>query len=535
MDYYFQIERIDILSGVISDTLHTALNGMMRKDVVPYLENYLKQHEETLNNVDRDEIAKIISKSGEFAENGDGAIESDYSLFNTFYQKQPDLLHYKSDLVTFVLNPVIHYQQTVESGNIKQNLFYNAKGIEARGLLGKRVGFYTLFTDNQERGPIHHQNYIRANQAVPGITYYKDFKISKPGLAQDYLYAVGYVDADIIKNTVNVTFGTDKFHIGDGYRSLFLSDFGANYTFLKLNTRFGKFNYQNLFMELTPQYFRGADQYISRKYAAMHHLSVNVSKWLNVGLFEAIIFKRKDHFDFRYMNPIILYRSVEQTNGSPDNALLGFNFKINTGVKALLYGQVMLDEFNFSQIKANNGWWANKYAAQLGIKFADPFGVKNLLIQAEGNLVRPYTYSYYDSVADYSNYNQPLAHPYGSNFIEADLIINYKPFKKTYLTWKTFYNRQGRDTLSNTSFGGNIFKDYNQRNDDTGIRMFNGAVTDVIYSNLNLSYEIRDNLYFDLGGTFRYEKASHIANTTWNSIQVYSGLRLNALRKQYDY
>ncbi|MBK9301070.1 MAG: hypothetical protein IPN14_10800 [Bacteroidetes bacterium] len=49
----------------------------------------------------------------------------------------------------------------------------------------------------------------------------KIFKISKPGLAQDYLYAVGYVDADIIKNTVNVTFGTDKFHIGDGYRSLF--------------------------------------------------------------------------------------------------------------------------------------------------------------------------------------------------------------------------------------------------------------------------------------------------------------------------
>lgn len=91
-------------------------------------------------------------------------------------------------------------------------------------------------------------------------------------------------------------------------------------------------------MELTPQYFRGADQYLSRKYAAMHHLSVNVSKWLNVGLFEAIIFKRKDHFDFRYMNPIILYRSVEQTNGSPDNALLGFNFKINTGAKALLYG-----------------------------------------------------------------------------------------------------------------------------------------------------------------------------------------------------
>lgn len=535
MDYYFQIDRLDILSGHVSDSLHTALNGMTRKDAVYFLEDYLKQHEETLNSIERAEISRIISKNGEWAENGDGAIESEYPLFRAIYERQPDFLHYNSKNVTFILNPVIHYQQSAESGNLKQNLFFNSKGIEARGLLGKRVGFYTIFTDNQERGPMHHQNYVRANQAVPGMTYFKDFKTTKPGYAQDYLYAAGYVDAEVVKDVVNVTFGTDKFHIGDGYRSLFLSDFGSNYTFLKLNTRFWKFNYQNLYMELTPQYARGGDRYLPRKYATMHHLSVNATKWLNVGLFEAVMFSRKDHFDFRYMNPIILYRSVEQTNGSPDNVLLGLNFKINTGLKAVVYGQVMLDEFSFSQIKANNGWWANKYGAQLGIKFADMFGVKNLLVQAEGNLVRPFMYSYYDSVVDYSNYNQPLAHPYGANFAELDLIINYKPSKNTYITWKTFFNRQGRDTLSGTSFGGNIFKSYNDRNDSYGIRMFNGAKSDVLYTNLNLSYEIRDNLYFDIGGVYRYEKASHPANPTWNSIQVYTGLRLNSLRKQYDY
>ncbi|MCC7030393.1 MAG: hypothetical protein IT257_08810 [Chitinophagaceae bacterium] len=535
MDYYFQIERMDILSGQVSDTLHTALNGFSRKDAVQFVENYGKQSDETLNTTEREEGAKIVSKSGEWAENGDGAIESEYSLFNTFYERESDFLHYKSDLVTFVLNPVIYYQQTAESGNLKQNLFYNSKGIEARGLLGKRIGFYTIFTDNQERGPLHHQQYVSSHQAVPGITYYKDFKIGKPGLAQDYLYAAGYVDAEVLRNTVNVTFGTDKFQIGDGYRSLFLSDFGSNYTFLKINTRFGKFNYQNLYMELTPQYFRGGDRLLPRKYATMHHLSVNAFKWLNIGLFEAIAFGRKDHFDFRYLNPIILYRSVEQTNGSPDNALLGFNFKINTGVKAVIYGQAILDEFNFKEIKAGNGWWANKYGLQLGIKFADMFGIKNLLVQAEGNLVRPFTYSFRDSVADYSNYNQPLAHPYGANFMEADFIVHYKPFRKTYLTWKTFYNRQGRDTLSTVSFGGDIFKSYNRKNADYGISMFNGSVSDVLYTNLNLSYEIRDNLYFDLGGGFRYEHSDHPANPSRNSVQVYTGLRLNALRKQYDY
>lgn len=535
MDYYFQIDRQDILSGRVSDTLFTSLNGMTRKDVVHYLENFVKQHEDSLNQIEGAEITKIISKNGEWAENGDGAIESEYSLFNTIYERQPDFLHYKSEQVTFILNPIIHYQQSVETGNLKQNLFFNSKGIEARGLLGKRVGFYTVFTDNQERGPLHHQNYVASHQAVPGITYYKDFKIAKPGLAQDYLFAAGYVDCDVVKNIVNVSFGTDKFHIGDGYRSLFLSDFGSNYTFLKLNTRFGKFNYQNLYLELTPQYFRGGDRLLPRKYATMHHLSINVRRWLNVGLFEAITFSRKDHFDFSYLNPIILYRSVEQTNGSPDNALLGLNFKINTGVKAVIYGQVVLDEFSFSHLKSNDGWWGNKYGLQMGLKFADPFGVKNLWIQLEGNLVRPFTYSYFDSVADYSHYNQPLAHPYGSNFIEADLIIQYKPFKNTYLSWKTFFNRQGRDTMSNTSFGGNIFKSYINRNADLGIPLFNGAPSDVFYSNLNLSYEIRDNLFFDLGATFRKEVGSHPSNPTWQSFQVYSGFRLNSLRKQYDY
>ncbi len=50
-----------------------------------------------------------------------------------------------------------------------------------------------------------------------------------------------------------------------------------------------------------PEYFYGTDAAIykngdtllDRKYAAMHHLSMNVTKWLNIGLFEGVIFGRK--------------------------------------------------------------------------------------------------------------------------------------------------------------------------------------------------------------------------------------------------
>ena len=64
---------------------------------------------------------------------------------------------------------------------------------------------------------------------------------------------------------IDVAFGYDKNFIGNGYRSLFLSDFGNNNLFLKLNTRIWKFNYQNLFMELHNADMPGGDKLIGKK------------------------------------------------------------------------------------------------------------------------------------------------------------------------------------------------------------------------------------------------------------------------------
>lgn len=534
MDDTYLIDRIDILCNRVSDSFHTTLNPYSRKDAVELLEQYKATHTGSLSKSELDDIDEFIAKNSEWASDGDGAQDSKNPIFNTFYKKKSDFIHYNKGGNSFILNPILYYQQMAEKGNTSQNIFFNSRGLEARGTLLKKVSFYTNFTDNQERGPLHHQNYVVRNSAVPGANFYKDFKIGKPGVANDYLLATGYLDAELLKNSINVTFGHDKFHLGDGYRSLFLSDFGSNYLFLKLNTRIWKLNYQNLFMEITPQFARRSEVLYPKKYAAMHHLSINPTKWLNIGLFESIIFGRKDHFDFQYMNPIILYRSIEQMNGSPDNALLGINFKINTAAKAVVYGQMMLDEFKFSELKAGNGWWANKYAFQLGVKATDILNVKTLFAQAEINMVRPFMYSR-DSISNYSHYNQALAHPYGANFLEANLQVKYKPTQNLYLSLKTFYNKQGRDTMSNIAFGGNILAPYTSRNSEYGIRLYNGYPSEVIFANLNASYELKQNLYIDLGGNYRYEKATHPSNPTFSSTQIYLGLRLNAIRKQYDY
>ena len=101
-----------------------------------------------------------------------------------------------------------------------------------------------------------------------------------------------------------------------------------------------------------------------------------------------------DHFRLDYLNPVIFYRAIEQQNGSSDNVILGLDVKWNAARKLSFYGQFILDEFVLDHIMDGDGWWANKFAIQGGAKYIDAFGVPNLDLQGEVNIVRPYTYSH---------------------------------------------------------------------------------------------------------------------------------------------
>ena len=144
-----------------------------------------------------------------------------------------------------------------KESNNDETIFYNKRGVTARGVIANRIGFSTTITDNQERGPLFFQSRVNNFHAVPGVGFYKTFKTT----GYDYFDARGYVTFNATKY-IDFQFGYDKNFIGDGYRSLFLSDFGDSYLFLKINTKIWKFNYQNLFMELMPEFVKNGDNLI---------------------------------------------------------------------------------------------------------------------------------------------------------------------------------------------------------------------------------------------------------------------------------
>lgn len=490
-------------------------------------DKFKEWNSQALTPVDEYNLNSFLMNNSEWVTGSRASFLSKKPVLKSFYKTKANFLEVKTDDFFLAVNPVFQYVQGVETGYNK-SIFLNSKGAIARGTIGKKIGFSTYITDNQERGPQFFQQNVNLYRAVPGVGFYKSFKTT----ATDYFDARGYITVKA-GGAVDVQFGYDKNFIGNGYRSLLLSDWGNSYLFLKLNTRIWKLNYQNIFMELMPQFKKVGDTLLDRKYAAMHHLSMNVTKWLNIGLFEGVMFGRKNRFDFQYLNPIIFYRHIEGTVGSPDNAVAGIDFKANVAHRAQVYGQFLLDEFILSEIRNNPTSWVNKWGLQLGVKYIDAFGVSNLDIQVETNRVRPFTYTHNDTISNYTHYNQPLAHPLGANFQEVLGIIRYQPAPKWHLYMHAIYYNQGLDSASR-NFGANIFRDYTTRTQNNGFKIGSGNKATVLNTFLQVSYEFRENIFFEVSGLYRHFKTTNIpvASTT---TMFTGGVRINMFNRRYDF
>ncbi len=542
-DIHF-VERLEIKQQTNTDLNFSTLRPFNRKAVVRQAEfldsarlgyadstgvdKYKEWTDLDLTPVDEYNLHSFLMNNTEWVTGPREDFMSRKPILKSFYKTKTNFLEVKNNDFFLALNPILQFQQGFESGYNK-SIFLNSRGVSVRGLIGKKVGFAAFITENQERGPQFYQQQVTKFKAVPGVGFYKPFKTN----GYDYFDARGYITFAAVKNYIDVQFGYDKNFIGNGYRSLFLSDWGNSNLFLKINTKIWKFNYQNLFMELMPQFKKSGDTLLDRKYAAMHHLSMNVTKWLNVGLFEGVIFGRKNRFDFQYLNPIIFYRHIEGTVGSPDNAVAGLDFKANVAHRVQLYGQLLLDEFILSEVKNNPTSWVNKWGIQAGVKYIDAFGIRNLDIQIETNRVRPFTYSHNDTIANYTHYNQPLAHPLGANFQEVLAIVNFQPTPKWYITAKAIYYYQGLDSAGK-NFGSNPFKNYVTRSGNAGFNIGSGNRATVLNSIVQVSYEWKENLYLDLSFQYRNYKLANIAGQTNTSVLT-AGVRLNMFKRDHDF
>jgi len=422
------------------------------------------------------------------------------------------LIEVKDDDYTFYADFLPDFQIGRDFAGGGRTTWLNTRGAQAGVTIQDKFSLYLNFFENQGVFPDYVDQYVFTNAVMPGQGYGKSMPDNPR--KKDWMYGSA-VASYTVNDYLNVTLAYDKNFIGDGYRSLLLSDASSNYTALKLTGKLGNVQYMSMWAYmLDPMHPRSLDS-MSRagdnwKWGAFQYLDWNVTNRFSVGLFQSVVWGARNAagrrgFDFNYLNPIIFMRPTELTNtSSPDKMHLGLNTKYKALRNLTVYGQFLLGEFTAKEFFSGNGHVNNKWAAQFGFRGFDAFGIKDLNFLAEYNTARPYTYSHFDPVSNYSNYGQSLAHPWGANFRELVGILNYS-YNRFDFSFQGTWGQYGTDPDSITNYGGDIFKSYSTHLQVYDNRIAQGVRNNLLYADGRISYLFNPkyNLRVEAGAIYR--------------------------------
>lgn len=360
--------------------------------------------------------------------------------------------------------------------------------------------------------------------------------LSRNDKSYHYLFINGNISYQPLKY-INFQVGKGKNFWGEGYRSLFLSDNSNSYPYFKTTVDIWKFKYIWMVSALNDVDTEKNTNDLFSKLQFSHYLSWNATRWLNFNFFESIISNPVDsmgvrYFNVNYLNPVIFFRPVEFSGGSADNAIMGIGLKLKILRKYHLYSQLLIDEFVLSEIKSNNGWWGNKYGIQAGVKMFNLLNIKNLMFLAEFNLIRPYTYSYSNSIQNYGNHKQALAHPSGANLKEGVVLLHYH-YKRFSSQIKGIYQINGIDSDS-VNYGKDIYKPYTSRLDDYGHYTTQGLLTKYLHLEFKGGWLINPKHFTQLQFVISTQQTNNSKKNT-NTILFFLGIKSLIFNENMDF
>jgi hypothetical protein len=448
------------------------------------------------------------------------------ALFNTH------LADIKHKEYTFYLDYLPDLQLGREFDN-KKTTYLNTRAYQLSATIGSNFFMYTSGYENQGSFANYENAYINKTGMVPGQAYGRNTTYST---SDDWAYVTTLIGYRFNKS-VTLVMGEDKTFIGDGYRSVLLSDYASAYPLLRLTVNIGKnIQYMAMWAYLEDQNAVQLDTSANyrnyrRKWGAFHYVDWNITKRASLGFFNALMAEEANNngvghgFDINYVNPVLFSSSLGNANGATDHTLIGFNGKYKIGDKTTVYGQLLLDQ---AISGANN----SKDAWQLGFRGADLFKINGFNYLVEYNTAAPYTYSDQSPIVSYAQLSEPLAHPFGANFKEWLGILNYSLGRFDF-QGQLDYARYGLNT-GNMNYGKDITLANNigipSGNSITG----QGLATTLKYAEGTVSYVLNPkyNLRIEIGGLLRQEKNSQ---TDTKTALVTFGLRSSFRNLYHDF
>lgn len=455
--------------------------------------------------------------------------------------KWENLFEKKGEDFYFDVNPLFYLEYGRDLANDNSMKFFkNGRGVIVNGHLTEKVSFSTSFMENQMYLPTYLRNYSDAisSQYFNGAVLRPESPIV-PGQGRvkrygtlnrqyDFAYAQGYVSYSPT-STMNFQFGNGKLFVGDGYRSVLLSDNSFSFPHLRFTGSFlnGRMQYtvvhaalQNM---IRMREFSSPEGLFEKKAASFMYLSFQVNKKLQLGLFEGAMHRR--HSDDQKLLPVdvfnlqpliglnLIRRGFLNENG---NVLLGANFKYKPFRKSYFYGQLATDD-------PSNGRWAY----QIGAKWFDAFKTKNLFFQLEIDHTAKAFYTGLSGRVNYAHYNQPLALTGGGGTFETI-------FRGYYRTDDYFYEiRFHYQTYRSYSGPNQVGKDVFLPSDAYSDPSITSAMAHLFYRDISFGYILNPlyNMHLLIGWFHRDLRS---VEAPYKTSYLYIGFRTSLSNFYYD-
>ncbi|MBI2257494.1 MAG: hypothetical protein HYU67_01175 [Flavobacteriia bacterium] len=380
-----------------------------------------------------------------------------YDLPVWFFQKH--WIQVEKEQFSIHISPLIHfaYGKSTDTVDIKP-LFRNSRGIYLDGQLGSKFSFQFVISENQssfcdyeaqyfkDRGELYvtPNGYTKVNAVIPSASRTKYFKDTIYPNAFDYAFSVGAV-AYQINNKSRVEFGNTQQFIGNGYRSLFLSDNSTHAPFFRFQRSFCKRWCYNFLSKKTLNLIRkpfsnGIEKSYENKWFLAHYLTFQVKENLNISFFTGGIHLRADSIQKHSINPLFILPTFNTdlwNHSSIVNGINGLNIDyFLSGIKC--YAQIVMDQVNKKTL----------FASQLGIHYFNVLKIKRLDFQIEWNQIPEDFYSNSNFKLAYSHSNLSITHPKGNNFSELYFRLSFMYKRFQFLCSFSNYFTRGGDIYS---------------------------------------------------------------------------------------
>lgn len=417
------------------------------------------------------------------------------------YQNDRNFLNWREGRFQLFFDPIIYrqgsYSRTDSSERIGRR-FQDSNGLRLWGNWDHYLGFFIDIRDSKEWGT---QPYKLGNYTLPRLGFVR-------ATSPDFIYhdeTVAYLKIGF-KN-FQLTFGKFSNYWGSGHTgSLILSDYATSYDQLKLEFIFNRFKFTSLYAQLIDYEEHEQDILQPKKYFAAHRLEFLPWRWLGLGLSETVIFNGRS-FEPAYLNPVMFFRSAEHYLGSPDNMMMGLDFKITAIRNLKFYGELLIDDITTT--KLGTDWYGNKLGYSVGTCWVDPIRINNLDLRVEYTRIRPYVYSHENSLS-YTHYASLLGHPLGPNSDDLFLEAKYRFSRSAWLALLSEFRRHGANP-ADRNVGGDMHQPHGY-GDNLDTKFLTGILEQSNSYGLNFSYELFEGCYFQMGYQFSFDKNMVLKN-----------------------